>query len=282
MSKKFFIRENLKWKEVKKMKKIMFILLMALFVALPAYADISFVNGGFDDAGGNLDGWTINGSGPGAVSLSGNGISTYSGGAGGVVAATVAPGIDPNVGINTTFAGSYSGRVGDATPWWGSPYQYNSITQAATITGATAGHLYFAWAAVLETSGHSYADTPYFQVKIHNDTQGGDIYDVKKYEQDGGFWTTSGWWQYSTGNDPLYPGWYVEDLDLTALGVNVGDTLTLTALARDCNPTGHAMYVYLDGFGGTYTTHDAPEPATLLLLGSGLIGLGFARKRFKK
>jgi hypothetical protein len=51
-------------------------------------------------------------------------------------------------------------------------------------------------------------------------------------------------------------------------------------LAADCQPTGHTGYAYIDGFGARIPDPDpVPEPATFGLMGLGLLGLGFARRR---
>ena len=40
--------------------------------------------------------------------------------------------------------------------------------------------------------------------------------------------------------------------------------------------------IYGGNFGGTYTVAPVPEPATMLLFGTGLAGLGVFRKKFRK
>ena len=42
---------------------------------------------------------------------------------------------------------------------------------------------------------------------------------------------------------------------------DLGDTLEITALASDCQPTGHAGYVYLDGFGSAIVGPPGPPLA---------------------
>jgi len=249
-----------------------------------SYAGISFVNGGF--ISGDLQGWTITGDNPGNASTVGVPGQTSYAGNGQTIAQIVSPAPDPRTGnvVNQVFGQPYSVKVGDETPWFGGNYQFNSISQTATVAGPDPGSLFFAWAAVGEISGHSVTDTPYFRVHVTDVTQNKDIYDVQHYEGDGtSFWAdgASGW-RYSVGNTAQAPGWVVEQLDLAALGVNVGDVLTLEAIARDCNPTAHAMYVYLDGFGNVRpppgpdggTVPDAGSTALLLSLsGFGLFAI---------
>ena len=87
-------------------------------------------------------------------------------------------------------------------------------------------------------------------------------------------WTQFGNW-YSSG-------WVVEQINLAALGA-VGHDFTLTLLASDCPYSGHAGYVYLDGFGAVNPpTGQVPEPGSLALLGLGFAGLAAARQRQKK
>ena len=76
--------------------------------------------------------------------------------------------------------------------------------------------------------------------------------------------------------------WVVEQIDLAALGA-VEHDFTLTLLASDCPYSGHAGYVYLDGFGAVNPpTGQVPEPGSLALLGLGFAGLAAARQRQKK
>jgi hypothetical protein len=71
----------------------------------------------------------------------------------------------------------------------------------------------------------------------------------------------------------------VQDLDTSAIK---GHDLTLTLLGSDCPYGGHAGYVYLDGFGAA-PPPKTPIPGSLLLLGSGLVGLiGFAKRRLSQ
>jgi hypothetical protein len=266
------------------MKKFLLTGLILCAFTQTAFADIQFLNGGFED--GDLNGWTLGsqdyyGTTYGA---SGTGLTVWSPGTnGGEAVKIMNAGNDPNVNIKNYYNGSNAARIGDSLAWGynGGGNIYNWISQTATVTGATPGKLYFAWAAVLEESGHPYSQTPFFEVKI---TKNGTslIYDYLKYEKDGGFWTDTGYWRYSTGNYASWPGWYVEELDLAALGVNVGDSLTLDAIARDCTPSAHSMYIYLDGFGGAPPPPPVPEPSTVALLGLGLAGIAVMGKRMRK
>jgi hypothetical protein len=242
------------------------VVLCCLTIASPAFAG-TFVNGGFED--GSFNGWT-----QGAGWWSGgwpmNPTNYLPGGLNydmsGNASSIVNIGPDPIVGnlLNRVYNGSYAARVND----WYNNYSVSVISQ--TVTNYTDPHIYFAWAAVLESS-HGSTDSDNFTLRLTDDTTGAVLYAVTYDSYDNGsiFNYYGGWY---------YTNWQVQDLDVSTLQ---GDTFSLTLLGSDCPYGGHAGYVYLDGFGGTIPPPTTPEPGTLALLGSGAIfAAGWLRRRF--
>ncbi len=277
-------------------KSLLFVVLPALFLCGSAMAGASFMNSGFDN--GSLDGWQLSsdsGS-PNFVSPAAGATSFASNGNGGQSALVMTPGADPATGMPLVYSGHNSVRVGDELPsgFAGGGTAYNRVRQSATVTDDGAGgpgFLYFAWAAVEQLSDQSTGQIPSFEVSVDDTTTGTTVYDLRHFATDAGSWTTDGGWNYSNNRNPASPnfpphsantlnavGWSVVRLDLAALGVSVGDNLTLSAMTRDCAACAHATYVYLDGFGSTLP-QSVPEPASLALVSVGLAALGIARRR---
>lgn len=241
--------------------------LLAGLATLPATAD-TFSNGGFEN--GNLSGWTQGGGYwyggwplnpssylPGGANHTTTGVNTV-----------VSPGTDVISGLNKVYNGNYAVQVNNVV-------NDNSVSVISqTVTNYTDPNIYFAWQAVLQGS-HGLTDSDNFTLILTDDTTNTVLYNVSYSSA-----SAAGSSLFNTSSNPSYSDWYytawqVENLDVSSFA---GDTFTLTLLGSDCPYSGHAGYVYLDGFGGKPPVEDpggspVPEPSTFVMLGSGVAAL---------
>ncbi len=209
-------------------------------IPLQLGAQGTFVNGNFET--GTFSGWTQGGgywSGewpidpstylPGGANYS----SDYA------VNQIVGPGplTDPRTDdkLSIVYSGQKTAKVNDES-------NNNSVSVISqTVTGYSAPHIYFAWAAVLQSS-HGPTDSDNFVLQLKDVTTGETLYQVA---YNSALAATAPLFTRSDSNW-FYTSWQVQDLDVST---RQGHTFTLTLLASDCPYGGHAGYVYLDGFG---------------------------------
>ena len=178
--------------------------------------------------------------------------------------------------MTSVFDGNWSYRLENAGIVGG----YGSAI-SQSVQNYTDANIFFAWAAVLEAA-HGTLDGAVFKLVLRDDTDGVDVLTRTFTAATGGGGVDARFTQSSTGYfyttcangvANCVNNWMIEQLSTPT----IGHDYTLSLLAADCEPTGHAGWAYLDGFGAIIPK--TPEPGTLGLLGLGVLALGLTRRR---
>ncbi|MET0307973.1 MAG: PEPxxWA-CTERM sorting domain-containing protein [Sphingomonas sp.] len=230
-----------------------------------------FVNGGFED--GTATGWSETGGYRAGVSNSGltPSLFTVPGGRSAVISAGY---VDPNVGAalgSTVYSGQHSYRVEDTT--FGG---YASVV-AQEVKNYTDSNIFFAWKAVLE-GAHGVNDAATMLITLTDLTTGIELI-RRQYNAASGGGGVDPRFTLSGNNYYFTPMWQIEQLAIDAS--LSGHDFLLSVLGSDCQPTGHAGYVYLDGFGAVTPPGGVPEPSAwaMMIGGFGLAGAALRRRR---
>jgi len=230
-----------------------------------------FINGGFED--GTATGWTETGGFRGSYSNSALSPSLFTlpGGRSAVVSAAD---VDPNVGTvigATVYSGKYSYRVEDTT------YGGYASVVAQRVDNYTDANIFFAWKAVLE-GAHGTDDAATMLITLTDLTTGIELIH-RQYNAASGGGGVDPRFTLSSNNYFYTPAWQIEQLAID--GSLSGHDFLLSVLGSDCQPTGHAGYVYLDGFGAITPPGGVPEPSAwaMLIGGFGFAGAAIRRRR---
>jgi len=161
--------------------------------------------------------------------------------------------------LNTVLAQSGDWMLGIHTSTNGN-YDAFSLNLSSSINAGTAYHLQFFGAGFDFPGFEDYPRFANIQIGLSNNAT--DFGDLIFQAQVNSILTKEGWLQYDY--------FFTATSGATFLSVRTDPTM-------NGDPSG--TYAFVDNF----SINPVPEPSTMLLLGSGLIGLvGYGRRRFKK